>query len=160
MPLCLSTLWCGGARDVCWQIWDARKVSKAKPLHSLQHSLAVTGAYFEPRAPFSVVTTCNDNLVRFWSPEDKAASVVQVKHNNNTGRYITNFRAVWVPQASAVLIGNMNKRVDILDRKGKELASIAHEQCSAIPAVNVAHPSLALVASGNGSGYVNVWAPA
>ena len=153
--------------------------------------------------------------------------MVQVKHNNNTGRYITNFRAVWVPQASAVLIGsppppptplssffiaaqsvlrgvsacttcaggrrkadnlhgasahaastlasvtlasshvlhtpctgNMNKKVDILDRKGKELASLAHEQCSAIPAVNVAHPSRALVASGNGSGYVNVWAPA
>jgi WD repeat-containing protein 76 len=147
------------SNDQTVKIWDARKVSKSKPLHLLQHSLAVTGAYFSPSSPFSVVTTCNDNLLRFWTPEDQAASVVHVKHNNNTGRYITNFRAVWDPKCSVVLIGNMNKKVDVLDGQGRELASISHEQCSAIPAVNVAHPSLALIASGNGSGYINVWAP-
>jgi len=147
------------SNDQTVKIWDARKVSKSKPLHLLQHSLAVTGACFSPSSPFSVVTTSNDNLLRFWTPEDKAASVVQVKHNNNTGRYITNFRAVWHPKGDVVLIGNMNKKVDVLDGQGRELASISHEQCSAIPAVNVAHPSLALIASGNGSGYVNVWAP-
>jgi WD40 repeat protein len=157
-----SNIFATASNDQTVKVWDCRRIAKAKPLHLLEHTLAVTAAYYAAAAPHTLVTTCNDNLVRFWSPKAQAkeSQVVKVKHNNNTGRYITNFRAVWDPTSSAVLIGNMNKKVDFLAPDGKELASISHELCSAIPAINVAHASLALVASGNGSGYVNVWGPA
>lgn len=148
------------SNDHTVKIWDTRKVSKAKPLHLLQQSRAVTSAYICPSGPLSLVTTCYDDTVRFWRPEDKANPVITVKHDNQTGRFVTNFRAVWDPKSSVVLIGNMKKKVDILDGQGREIASISHEHCTTIPAVNVAHPTLALMASGGGSGYVNVWAPA
>lgn len=149
------------SNDQTVKVWDIRKTIKSKPVHLLEHTLAVTGAYYAAAAPHSLVTTCNDNLLRFWTPQanGKEAQVIKIKHNNNTGRYITNFRAVWDPKSNIALIGNMNKKVDFVAADGKEVASISHELCSAIPAVNVAHPRLALVASGNGSGYVNVWAP-
>jgi WD40 repeat protein len=140
-------------------MWDVRKTVRSKPLALLSHTLAVTSAYFAPALPHTVVTTCNDNLLRFWNPQATDSHLVQVKHNNNTGRYITNFRAVWDPNSSVVLIGNMNKKLDVYDMNGNEIASVSHDLCSAIPAVNVAHATLALVASGNGSGYVNVWGP-
>ena len=149
------------SNDQTVKVWDVRKTVKSKPLHMLEHTLAVTGAYYAPAAPHLLVTTCNDNLVRFWTPagQGKEGQVIKIKHNNNTGRYITNFRAVWDPKSNTALIGNMNKKVDFLAADGKAVASISHDLCSAIPAVNVAHPHFALVASGNGSGYINVWAP-
>lgn len=153
------------SNDQTVKVWDLRKAGGAKPkhVHLLQHTLAVTSAYFGPASggagARAIVTTCNDNLLRFWRPgAGHAHEVTQAKHNNNTGRYITNFRAVWDRKTGAVLIGNMDKKLDIFDgATGKLLGSAAHELCSAIPAVNVAHDTLPLVASGNGSGYVNVW---
>jgi hypothetical protein len=147
------------SNDQTVKMWDVRKTVRSKPLALLSHTLAVTSAYFAPALPHTVVTTCNDNLLRFWNPQATDSHLVQVKHNNNTGRYITNFRAVWDPNSSVVLIGNMNKKLDVYDMNGNEIASVSHDLCSAIPAVNVAHATLALVASGNGSGYVNVWGP-
>ena len=145
------------SNDQSVRLWDQRKVVRSKPLGSLSHGLGVTSAFFAPCGSGKVVTTCNDNYIRIWDSK-KEDKVVKVKHNNETGRYITNFRALWDPKSSdTIVVGNMNKNLDIIAADGSYVASISDDNCTAIPAVNAIHCSLDLIASGNGSGYVNVW---
>ncbi len=56
-------------------------------------------------------------------------------------------------------VGNMDKRLDLYSATGSLEASLADDLCTAIPAVIAAHATAPLVATGNGSGYVNVWSP-
>eukprot|EP00960_Hanusia_phi_P053599 762181-Hanusia_phi.AAC.9 len=145
------------SNDQTVRLWDQRKIVRSKPLSSLGHTLGVTSAFFSPCGSGKVVTTCNDNYIRIWDTK-RGDQVVKVKHNNETGRYITNFRALWDPKSSdTIVVGSMNKNLDIIAADGAYVASISDERCTAIPAVNAVHPSLDLIASGNGSGYVNIW---
>jgi hypothetical protein len=120
------------SNDTLVKVWDIRKAaSKGRPkaLQQLQHSLAVTSAYYSTgggegggvgssgeEGGAVVVTTCNDNLLRFWQPHHAGAVPLAktLKHNNNTGRYITNFRAVCAARSSAVLIGERLTDLSVL----------------------------------------------
>jgi WD repeat-containing protein 76 len=102
-------------------IWDTRKLRSAKSaVARLSHGASVNCAYFNPSGT-RLVSTCMDNLQRVWSssPSSSAAgewdwkeaghSLVRVKHNNHTGRWVTPFRAVWIAD-DAFVMGNMERR--------------------------------------------------
>ena len=81
-----------------------------------------------------------------------------VKHNNNTGRWIIPFRAVWAPSADGLLVGGMGRTVDVYDAaRGTALAALASPHMTAIPSRIAPHPGLPVLAAATASGRINVW---
>ena len=58
-----------------------------------------------------VLTTSRDNTLRIWDGAKGLTERVVIKHNNNTGRWISPLRAVWSPAGDAVICGNMGRMV-------------------------------------------------
>ncbi|EFJ46944.1 hypothetical protein VOLCADRAFT_117976 [Volvox carteri f. nagariensis] len=83
-------------------IWDVRKVSH-KPLSVLHHARSCHSAY--------------------WAHD--GSTVLSIPHNNQTGRWITPFRAVWNAACDAVLVGNMSRGVDIFGGLGAVVVGAA-----------------------------------
>jgi WD40 repeat protein len=58
-----------------------------------------------------IVSTSRDNTLQVWDAQKGLARGAVMKHNNNTGRWISPFRAVWTPAADAIVVGNMGRQV-------------------------------------------------
>jgi hypothetical protein len=94
-----------------------------------------------------------------------AAAKVQekkVRHNNNTGRYLTPFRPVWDPKVNdSWIIGNMDKRepraVDIFSGEAKMIHQVRDVNATTITSVNAFHPTLDVFGGGNSSGKCYLW---
>ena len=91
-------------------------------------------------------------------------SPTTIRHNNQTGKWVTLFRACWHrnPQLEPHFsIGSMTRHVEIFGASGKLLASLYDpDRITAIPAVIAMHPiSAGRIATGNGSGRCALWAP-
>jgi hypothetical protein len=127
---------------------------------------AVTAVNFHPQRRDCLVSTCYDDHVRIHTGlwEDRP-SLLEVPHNNQTGRWITTFKAAWDPKsrfdlsASTVLVGDMNRGLDLIDGQTGVTHNYTSEWLTAQPAVNAAHPVLDLVVSGNASGKLALWTP-
>lgn len=144
-------------------IWDLRKLTTAKgeveALHTLTFRRSVTSAYFHPEDAGKLLSTCYDDHVRVhYNAHLPEARHAEMSHNNQTGRWITNFKAVWDPKSSFAVVGNMNRGIDLIDGEAGEIVrNVTSEFLTAQPAVNAFHPNLDLVASGNASGKIAVW---
>lgn len=79
-------------------VWCACLLSRSQPL-TLYHSAG----------PCFVASTSFDNTVTVWDAGQvdgsKLAKVHSHTHNNNTGRWVLPFRAVWAPDGSAIAVG-------------------------------------------------------
>lgn len=89
---------------------------------------------------------------------------VRISHNNQTGKWLTLFRAKWTQNAEVYphfSIGNMKRYLDVYDADGTLLKQLYDpEAVTAVPAVTAAHPrALARIATGNASGRCYLWAP-
>lgn len=174
------------SNDRSAKIWDARKLvgykkETAPPaLFDFTHGLSASSGFFSPEGSF-VLTTGMDNILRVYSLGDPARvlkggkeadiPVLKVRHNNQTGRWVTTFRAKWsaaAPDPLSFCVGNMKKRVDFYSMSpGGDgevespplLCSIADPYLTAIPAVVEWHPRLHQAASLNASGYIHVFNP-
>ena len=58
-----------------------------------------------------VVTTSRDNTLRIWDGKADMAQAAVMQHNNNTGRWVIPFRAVWGPASDCLIVGNMKRMV-------------------------------------------------
>jgi WD repeat-containing protein 76 len=139
-------------------VWDSRKVGQS-PLHKFQYDRAVTGVYFHPNDPDYLVSTCYDDHIRIHRLSNE--KTIDIRHNNQTGRWITPFRAVWDPKSPAnspeesmIVCGNMNRGLDIFDGNGRLFRNLTSEFVTSQPAVAVCHESLPIVACGNASGKI------
>lgn len=154
-------------------IWDLRKLqtissdSEVVPeaLHTMTFRRSVTSVFFNLQDSNKLLSTCYDDHVRvhynLTQSSDKH-SHSEMSHNNQTGRWITNFKAAWDPKSSNyAVVGNMNRGIDIVkaggDGDSKIVRNITSEYLTAQPAVNAFHPNLDLVASGNASGKIALW---
>lgn len=152
-------------------IWDTRQL---KPLKSdmvarFEYSRAVTSVQFHPTMREALISTCYDDAVRihtkFLSPGDHEVQQLVIKHNNQTGRWITPFRAIWDPKSGAqaelshLVIGNMNRGLDVIEMAGGIVTNSLSELLTAQPAANAIHPSLDLIVSGTASGKCILWKP-
>ena len=150
------------------RLWDWRG-RLTSPLAELEHGLAVNAAVFSPDSGTSLLTTSYDDHVRIFNVAALAAAAapesvtalpacaVSVRHNNQTGRWVTGFRAQWAPWATgagaAVVVGSMDRRLDVYaGTTGRSLVSLASHLLTTIPAVSVAHPTLPILAGGVASG--------
>ena len=142
-------------------VWDARKLKKnAKSTHDLVHRKSSQAAYWCPDGSGALLTTCYDDALRVWHPDRSAAApTATIKHNNQTGRWVLPFRAVWSAAGDGVLCGSMTRQVEIFNpATGASLARYASpDHMTAIASRLACHRSLNYVAAGTASGRVHVY---
>ena len=84
-----------------------------------------------------------------------------VRHNNQTGRWITTFKAYWDPKSTDdlgyVVLGDMNRGLDLIDGTSGVTHNFTSDYLTAQPAVNASHSILDLIVSGNASGKLALW---
>lgn len=153
--------------SVC--IWDMRMLQPfgTDMVSRFEYGRAVTSVQFHPVIRDALVSTCYDDSVRLHrgviEPSEKAIEL-RIKHNNQTGRWITPFRAIWDPKStdeehSHVIVGNMNRGLDLIQMHDGYMTNSLSELLTAQPAVNAIHPTLDLIVSGTGSGKCILWKP-
>ncbi|RKP20289.1 WD40 repeat-like protein [Rozella allomycis CSF55] len=158
--------------DASVALWDFRNLKTDVELNenilSIQSRRSVTSAFFCPFNGNLLLTTSYDDSIKLYTSilnnrdfniEPKAI----IEHNNQTGRWITPFRATWAPSSYEdkepwFYVGNMNKNLDIFSGEdGSLISSVNSDVMSAQPAVNILHPTNSWMASGTGSGKVALW---
>ncbi|XP_074091373.1 WD repeat-containing protein 76 isoform X2 [Macrotis lagotis] len=154
-----------GARDV--HIYDLRhlKSKGTKPLITLtEHMKSLASAYFSPVTGNRVVTTCADDNLRVFDTScmsSKIPLLTRVRHNNNTGRWLTRFRAVWDPKREdCFIVGSMARprSIDVFHESGELIHSFFDgEYLGSVCSINVMHPSQNILVGGNSSGRIHVF---
>ncbi|NXC14656.1 WDR76 protein, partial [Corythaeola cristata] len=136
-----------GAVDVC--VYDVRylKSKGNEAVSSLKgHTKSVASAYFSPVTGNRVVTVCADDKLR---------------HNNNTGRWLSRFRAIWDPkQEDCFVVGSMARprQIEVFQDTGKLLHSFYNTDClGSVCSINVVHPTKNILVGGNSSGRLHVF---
>ncbi|RAH72234.1 WD domain protein [Aspergillus aculeatinus CBS 121060] len=93
--------------------------------------------------------------------EDELKPQTVVRHNCQTGRWVTILRPQWQQNPQSPIqrfcIGNMNRFVDVYSASGDQLAQLGGEGITAVPAVAVFHRSKNWVAGGTASGKICLW---
>ena len=150
-------------------IWDLRKLQdSSSALHTMTFRRSVTSVYFNPLDSNKLLSTCYDDHVRVhYNTTSKSSDQhchSEMSHNNQTGRWITNFKAVWDPKSpNYAVVGNMNRGIDLINAqiddedKAEIVRNITSDFLTAQPAVNAFHPNLDVIASGNASGKIALW---
>ncbi|NWX91418.1 WDR76 protein, partial [Nothoprocta ornata] len=136
-----------GSLDVC--IYDVRYLRPKgnKPVSTLEgHTKSAASAYFSPATGNRVVTVCADDKLR---------------HNNNTGRWLTRFRAIWDPkQEDCFVVGSMARprQIEVFQDTGKLLHSFYNvDYLGSVCSINVVHPTKNILVGGNSSGRLHVF---
>ncbi|NXR65481.1 WDR76 protein, partial [Rhadina sibilatrix] len=163
-PLNRQYFLAAGSVDVC--VFDVRclKAKGNQPLSSLAgHTKSVASAYFSPLTGSRVVTVCADDKLRRFKMLDSRAGLFlfPCRHNNNTGRWLSRFRAVWDPkQEHCFLVGSMAqpRQIQVFQDTGHLLHSFCNTDClSSVCSINVVHPSQNILVGGNASGRLHVF---
>jgi hypothetical protein len=167
---------CTASLDRSMKVWDMRSVSKGRKsttdpslVANYDCRLSVSSAYFNNEG--TILATAYDDTVKLFDMAELASSVKppsashepieldtthELKHNNQTGRWLTVFKAQWqatpLDGQAKFVIGNMQRRIDICSGKGDILASLEDERITAVPAVVKMHDSQNWVLAGNASG--------
>ncbi|KAJ7311137.1 hypothetical protein JRQ81_006740 [Phrynocephalus forsythii] len=154
-----------GARNV--NIYDVRhlKESGNKPVVSLAgHTKSVASAYFSPVTGNRAVTTCADDKLRIFGTKclaTLAPVLTTIKHNNNTGRWLTRFRAVWDPKRDdCFVVGSMlrPRQINAFHATGELVHSFFNENhLGSVCSINVWHPTRYILVGGNSSGRLHVF---
>ncbi|XP_057968374.1 uncharacterized protein LOC131157922 [Malania oleifera] len=143
------------------QIWDLRNVDahKPKPLKVVNHKRAVHSAYFSPSGRFLATTSIGDEIGLLSG--DSFENFSLLKHDNQTGRWISSFRAIWGWDDSSLFIGNMKRGVDVISSaRGKAIMTLQSPHMSAIPCRFDAHPcQVGMLAGATSGGQLYVWTP-
>ncbi len=170
---CVSTNWqydnffCTSSLDNTVCIWDARMIGEQnslEPVKKFTQRRSVTSAYFHKYDGSKLVTTCYDDYLRLYDnvlSETCTQPHTMIRHNNQTGKWITTFKANWDNKHadnSFFVIGDMEKSTSIFDGKtGSFLGRLDSEYLTAQPAVNAVHPRANLIAGGTARGKVCIW---
>ncbi|KFV14925.1 WD repeat-containing protein 76, partial [Tauraco erythrolophus] len=152
-----------GLVDVC--VYDVRylKSNGNKPVSSLKgHTKSVASAYFSPVTGSRVVTVCADDKLRgMFYLSLFFPCLFSQRHNNNTGRWLTRFRAIWDPKREdCFVVGSMERprQIEVFQDTGKLLHSFCNIDCLAsVCSINVVHPTKNILVGGNSSGRLHVF---
>ncbi|KAF8393077.1 hypothetical protein HHK36_021318 [Tetracentron sinense] len=143
-------------RTAC--IWDLRNIdaNKPKPLKMVDHKRAVHSAYFSPTGS-CLATTSFDNNIRLLGGVD-LVDISMIHHDNQTGRWIPSFRAIWGWDDSYVFIGNMKRGVDVISTANKKTTTLSSPHMSAIPCRFASHPyKVGTLAGATAGGQIYIW---
>lgn len=164
--------------DRMLKIWDLRKVTgKADSrIPSLlgEHESRLSVSHASWSAAGHVATTSYDDTIKIHSftsagtlgvgqhlDSEAMAPKTVIRHNNQTGRWVTILKPQWQerPQdgIQKLVIGNMNRFVDVYTSDGEQLAQLGGDGITAVPAVAQFHPTRDWVAGGTASGKLCLW---
>ncbi|XP_078283550.1 WD repeat-containing protein 76-like [Rhinoraja longicauda] len=151
----------------CATIYDIRnlKRSSAKAVADMSpHSKRVNSAYFSPVTGNSVVTTSMDDMIRVFDTSaiiPEIPCVASITHNNNTGRWLTKFQAVWDPKKEdCFVVGSMARprQIDVFHSTGTKVHEFKHAKwLGSVCSINVMHPTKNVLVGGNSSGRLHVF---
>ncbi|GFO05548.1 WD repeat-containing protein 76-like [Plakobranchus ocellatus] len=158
----------GTDTNIC--LWDIRKMSQKspKPLQVLsRHSRAIASAYFSPLGHKIVSSAADDTILVFNVPSPFSGADIElwrtIKHNNCTGRWLTNFQPTWHPTVPYVfVVGSMARprEIQVFDASlGKVLHTLTNEDhLGSVCSLNVFHPQKPCTLVGaNSSGRLHVF---
>ena len=132
-----------------------------KPLQKFPHAKSCQAAHFCPDGSRRILTTCYDNTLNCLATAPGGAGTWKVRHNNQTGRWLSPLRAIWTPDGSGALCGSMKREVEVFDgQTGQVLARHDSEHQTAVSSRVCAHPFAPLIASGTASGRVHLYSGA
>ncbi|KAL1335180.1 hypothetical protein HN51_064125 [Arachis hypogaea] len=153
-PYVLAT----GSSDGTACTWDLRYANgdKMTALKTLTHERAVQSAYFSPSG--CSLATSTDNTIGIYSGAD-LEDAASVYHDNQTGRWLSSFRAIWGWDDSYLFIGNMKRGVDVLSTSQRKIVTTFQSaHMSAIPCRFDAHPyEVGMLAGATSGGQVYIW---
>ncbi|XP_004508386.1 uncharacterized protein [Cicer arietinum] len=139
--------------------WDLRCIGESKltALRTFARKRSVQSAYFSPSG-CSLATTSMDNTIGIYSGvhlEDETS----VYHDNQTGRWISTFRAIWGWDDSYLFVGNMKRGVDVVSTVQRAtVMTLQSPHISAIPCRFDAHSSeVGMLAGATSGGQVYIW---
>ncbi|KAL6721277.1 hypothetical protein ACLMJK_000379 [Lecanora helva] len=164
--------------DRYMRLWDLRKlngkVGKQTPALVGEHESRLSVSHAAFNSAGQVATASYDDTVKIhtfegmgaWKAghklEEKAMEPSSIiRHNNQTGRWVTILRAQWQRHPPDSIhrfcIGNMNRFVDLYTANGEQLAQLGGDGITAVPSVAQFHPSEQWVAAGTASGKLCLW---
>jgi WD40 repeat protein len=157
------------------QLWDVRKIptlssrEKPKPISSQQAGgRSINSAYFSPSGRRLLTTTQSNKLEIFVDAHlSKGAMMMpkrSVRHDNQTGRWLSTFTARWHPGLSddgeIFVVGSMSRprSIEIYDHDGGLLREIRGDALTAVASRCCFHPdpNRLIVVGGNSSGRVTI----
>lgn len=149
---------CTAGLDGLVRIFDARNLEDT--VSTFEHDKSVNSAYWDDFGE-DILSTSFDDTLSIWKDALKTNTSVKIKHNNQTGRWIQKFKAVWnTTTEKTIMVGNMKRGIDLYDPHGRFIFQLNDpEKLTAIPAVNVFHPHVDMIVSGNASGKMTIWKP-
>lgn len=153
-----------GSTDAMVKLWDSRMMSKRSPvpLGTLTHHRACSGAFLSPVEGDKVLSTSFDDTIRLCDINLATGEMKQqitLKHNNRTGRWLSPFRAVWVPGCDELfLVGSMEypRRIEVYSSSGSLLYKFMGEGLASVCSIVEVHPERIVIAGGNSSGKLHV----
>ena len=155
------------------RLWDIRKFGKTKssssnskkllqPLSSLDVGYSISSSFFSPSGDTLLTTSFANRLDlvdnAHLETKRKLEITKSIKHNNNTGRWLTTFMATWHPSQDVFVVGSMNKPrcIEVFDGKGELLRAIQGDALASVMSRCAFHPSSEelTIVGGNSSGRV------
>ena len=151
-------------KGIC-DVFDLRSGAKSglqKPLFELQgHTKSVTSAFYSPVNGAAIATVCSDDKIRLFKSfgEKKEIDAYKaIRHNNQTGRWLTTFKAEWHPKRDDLLFcGSMTqpRQIDVFSDQGVQYNSLKGDALGSVTSIVKCHPTLDVVVGGNSSGRVH-----
>jgi len=148
--------------DTLVNIFDVRKMNKKlKPISTMKE-----GGKTMDVCHFSLITgnkllACGyDDRVRIYDTSNLSQPKLlsQCRHDNNTGRWLSNFRPIWAPlREDTWVIGNITakpRRIEMYDSSCKLRLNITNDDITYVTSIHAFHPTKNLLFGGNSSGKV------
>lgn len=164
--------------DRTMKIWDLRKITGKGDLRQPalvgEHASRLSVSHASWSSAGHVATSSYDDTIKIhdftdssqWEvgheiADEDMAPTYTVKHNNQTGRWVTILKPQWQrfpgDGIQKMAIGSMNRFVDIYGADGEQLAQLDGNGITAVPAVAHLHPTQNWVVGGTGAGKVCLW---
>ncbi|XP_054626423.1 WD repeat-containing protein 76 isoform X2 [Dunckerocampus dactyliophorus] len=148
-------------------IYDSRslKKSKSQPVCQLRgHSLSISSCYFSPCTGDRVVTSCMDNHIRIFDTSaltSEAPLLTSIRHNMQTGRWLSKLSAVWDPkQENCLMVGSVSqpRNVQVFHESGRSLHIFKDDKhLNTVLSVTAFHPCRKAFLGGNASGRLHIF---
>jgi len=164
--------------DRTLKIWDLRSIkgkgNNRSPALIGEHESRLSVSHASWSAGGHIATSSYDDTIKIHSfhdagsfkaghelDEDAMAPTSIIKHNNQTGRWVTILKPQWQERPEdgiqKFVIANMNRFVDVFSSEGEQLAQLGGEGVTAVPAVAQFHPTRDWVAGGTANGKLCLW---
>ncbi|GAB1611267.1 WD repeat-containing protein 76-like [Argonauta hians] len=149
--------------NVC--VWDVRSLqSQPTKLCSMPAARMVDSAYFSPITGHYILATAQDDRIRLYDSSKISSNIPcvhTISHNNQTGRWLTKFRASWHPSREDLFVcGSMNRprQIELYSDNASCIMVLHHpDLINSVQSLNLFHPTINALVGANASGKLHVF---